>query len=55
MKIQETEEYRLVKQLTSKENRKAIINAAWQVPVAMACMYAGMYGFMYFMLWLWKI
>ena len=55
MKIQETEEYRLVKQLTAKENKTAIINALWQVPLLMASMYAGMYGFLYFFLWLMKL
>jgi len=55
MKIQETEEYRLVKQLTSEENRKAVLNAAWQVPLTMGVLYAGMYGFMYFFLWLVKL
>ena len=55
MKIQETEEYRLVKQLTARENRRAIINALWQVPVVMGTMYAGMYGFLYFFLWLMKL
>lgn len=55
MKIQETEEYRLVKQLTSEENRKAVLNAAWQVPLTMGVLYASMYGFMYFFLWLVKL
>ena len=55
MKIQETTEYRMVKMLTAQENRKAVLNALWKVPLSMACMYAGMYGFMYFLLWLWQI
>ena len=55
MKIQETTEYRMVKMLTAKENRKAILLAVGKVSLSMMCMYAGMYGFMYFLLWLWKI
>jgi fluoride ion exporter CrcB/FEX len=55
MKIQETTEYRMVKMLTAKENRKAIYIALAKVSLSLACMYAGMYGFMYFMLWLWKM
>ncbi len=55
MRIQETEEYRLVKQLTAKENRTAIKKALWQVPAAMFTVYAGMWGFMYFILWIWNL
>lgn len=55
MKIQETTEYRMVKMITAQKNRKAVLNALWKVPLSMACMYAGMYGFMYFLLWLWQI
>lgn len=55
MRIKETEEYRIVKQLTSQENKKAILNALWKVPLGMAVMYASMYGFMYFMLFIWNL
>ena len=55
MRIQETEEYRIVKQLTSEENKRLLRKAVWQVPIAMATMYTGMYTFMYLFLWLVKL
>lgn len=47
--------YYFVTKLTAKENRKAILRALWQVPLFMGAMYGGMYGFFYFLLWVWKL
>lgn len=55
MKIQETTEYRLVKQLTKKENREAIKRTAIASAILMGLIYSGMYGFMYFVTWLYHI
>lgn len=55
MRIQETEEYRIVKQLTSEENKQLLRKALWQIPVAMGTVYASMYAFIYFFLWIVKL
>ena len=55
MRIQETEEYRIVKQLTSEENNQLLRKALWQVPFAMGTVYASMYAFIYFFLWIVKL
>lgn len=54
MRIQETEEYRIVKQLTAEENRSRLRKAALIVPAFMVVAYGGMLAFMDFMLYLWQ-
>ena len=55
MNIRETQEYRLVKQLTKKENKEAIKRTAIASVILMGLVYSGMYGFMYFVTWLYHI
>ena len=45
MNIRETEEYRLVKQLTKKENKEAIKRTAIASVILMGLVYSGMYGY----------
>lgn len=54
MNIRETEEYRLVKQLTSKENRKALKKATIDVGLFFAMVYAGYFLALYGMLFIWN-
>lgn len=54
MKIQETQEYRLVKQLTAKENKVRLIKAAFAVTTFMVVAYGGMIATMDLLLYLWK-
>ena len=55
MRIQETEEYRLVKQLTAEENKKRLVKSFFYVTAFMGVMYTGMIAAMDLMLYLWNI
>ena len=54
MKIQETTEYRIVKQLTAKENKEAIKKGFVLVSLGMAIMYGSMLGFFNLLIWVWN-
>ena len=53
MKIQDTIEYRLVKQITAKENRKNIKKAILGGAMLVLSAYAMMYVMMYLMIAIW--
>lgn len=55
MRIQETEEYRLVKQLTAEENRVRLRRALIVVPAFMAIAYGAMIASMELILYIWAI
>lgn len=55
MRIQETEEYRLVKQLTAEENRVRLRKALIVVPAFMAIAYGAMIASMELILYIWAI
>ena len=53
MRIQDTIEYRLVKQITAKENRKNVKKAILGGAMLVLTSYAMMYVIMYIMLAIW--
>ncbi len=53
MRIQDTIEYRLVKQITAKENRKNVKKAILGGAMLVLSAYAMMYVMMYIMLAIW--
>ena len=54
MKIQESTEYILVKQLTSKDNRAAVKRTIFQGLLLTACCFIGSYLFLNVFLWVLK-
>ena len=55
MRIQETDEYRLVKQLTTEENRVRLRKALIVVPAFMGIAYGAMIASMELILYIWAI
>jgi hypothetical protein len=53
MKIQDTFEYKLVKQITAKENRKNVINTILGGALLVATSYFMMYVVMWLMMAIW--
>jgi len=54
MDYKNTDEYRVVKQLTASENRKALKKAAIQLAISGAILYTSYWGFIYGFLWIMK-
>ena len=54
MKIQESTEYILVKQLTSKDNRAAVKRTIFQGLLLSACLFIGLHLFLNAFVWILK-
>lgn len=52
-RIQDSYEYKIVKQITSKENKKAIKKAMIEMAIFMSAFYVGIYGFVKLIFWIW--
>jgi hypothetical protein len=52
MKIQETDEYIMVKQITNQENKKNLISAAKAFAVLLSGIYLSIWMFAEFILWI---
>ena len=54
MNYKNTDEYRIVRQLTKQENRKAVKKAAIQLAISGAVLYTLYWAFIYSLLWILK-
>ena len=54
MKIQDTTEYIMVKQLTSKDNRSAVKRTIFQGLLLSACLFIGLHLFLNAFVWILK-
>jgi len=52
-RIQDSYEYKMVKQITSKENKRALKKATKELLIFMGAFYVGIYAFVKLVFWIW--
>jgi len=52
-RIQDSYEYKMVKQLTSKENKKALKKATKEMLILMGVFYIAVFAFVKLVFWIW--
>ena len=52
-RIQDTPEYKMVKQITSKENKKALKKATIDILILIGAFYVASFAFVKFVFWIW--
>lgn len=52
-RIQDSYEYKMVKQLTSKENKRALKKATKELLIFMGAFYVGIFAFVKLVFWIW--
>jgi hypothetical protein len=52
-RIQDSYEYKMVKQITSKENKRALKKATKEMFIFMGAAYVGIFAFVKLVFWIW--